>query len=603
MHNLQANAVDRLAQLREQMQKNGIDAYIIPSADPHMSEYLPEYWQSRCWLSGFTGSVGTLVVTQTEAGLWVDGRYWVQAAKQLAGTGIELQKQTHDPNSTYLAWLSQNLPQHSTIAMDGDVISAQLYTQLTAQFSANYQLRCDLDLIHLIWSDRPALPKATIYSLASQAIATPRHEKLAQLRHALKQKNMQGHFISALDDIAWLLNLRGADVEFNPVFLAHFYLDTAQTAILFVDVDKLDAQLQAALAADGIQILPYDVSKDILKTLDITSLWIDAAKVSIAHLQACPSTVNIMREVNPTTLFKSQKSELEIENMRQTMLQDGIALAQFFAWLEQALAAKERINELTIDERLTAYRAQQNGFLGLSFATIAGFNENGALPHYRATNDAFAQIEEQGLLLIDSGGQYQTGTTDITRVIPIGEPTAAQRSDYTLVLKAHIALAQTVFPEGIAAPLLDSICRKELWQAQLDYRHGTGHGVGFALNVHEGPQVLSYYAPITAHSGMKVGMITSNEPGLYREGQWGIRLENLVVNQPMPNANTGYGNFLYFENLTLCPFDYRCIDLTMLSASELAWLNDYHALVWEKLSPHVVDDAKAWLAQMTAPLA
>ncbi|MEB3753283.1 aminopeptidase P family protein [Acinetobacter sp. MD2(2019)] len=602
MQNQELCVQTRLAQLRKEMQSHGVDAYIIPSADPHMSEYLPEHWQSRSWVSGFTGSVGTLVITANEAGLWVDGRYWVQAAKQLEGTGITLQKQTPDPNSSYIFWLQQHLPEQASIAMDGAVISAQIYAQLTQQLGLRYQLRNDLDLIAAIWTQRPNLPQAPIYALPEHAIAISRQEKIAAVRQALTQKNCDGHFISALDDIAWLLNLRGADVEFNPVFLAHFYLDQ-HTAILFVDAVKLNSALQAALIADGIQILPYTHTQSVLQNLAIQRLWIDAAKVSIAHVEACPSHIQIVRELNPSSVFKAQKSPLEIENMRQTMLQDGVALVEFFSWFEQALAAKETVTELDIDEHLTAFRAKQKGFLGLSFATIAGFNENGALPHYRATKDAFSVIDGQGLLLIDSGGQYVAGTTDITRVIPIGQPTPAQSRDYTLVLKAHIALAQTVFPEGIAAPLLDSICRKELWQAQLDYRHGTGHGVGFALNVHEGPQVLSYYAPITAHSGMKAGMITSNEPGLYREGQWGIRLENLVVNQPMPNANTGYGNFLYFENLTLCPFDYRCIDLTLLNTSELAWLNAYHAEVWDKLSPYVTGDAKTWLQQMTQALA
>ncbi|WP_288411352.1 aminopeptidase P family protein [uncultured Acinetobacter sp.] len=595
----QLSAQYRLAQLREQMQQHAIDAYLIPSADPHMSEYLPEHWQSRSWLSGFTGSVGTLVVTATEAGLWVDGRYWVQAAQQLAGSGIVLQKQTPDPRTSYVTWLSQHLPEGAHIAMDGEVTSLQLFEQLHTTLGANYRLSTDLDLIDRIWADRPVLPCAALYALPEQVITQSRQEKIAAIREQMTQKQCQHHFISALDDIAWILNLRGADVEFNPVFLAHLYLDDDQTVILFIDDTKLSSQIKASLIRDGLHIMPYTATKEVLSQLKAGTLLIDAAKMSVAHVQACPAQIKRKIDLNPSSLFKAQKTPIEIEQMRQTMVKDGVALAHFFAWLEQALAEQQPITELTIDERLTQFRQQQSGFLGLSFATIAGFNQNGALPHYRATNSSFAQIQGQGLLLIDSGGQYQTGTTDITRVVPIGSPKPAQCRDYTLVLKAHIALAQTVFPEGIAAPLLDSICRKELWQAQLDYRHGTGHGVGFALNVHEGPQVLSYYAPITPYSGMKAGMITSNEPGLYREGQWGIRLENLVVNQPMADAQSDYGDFLYFETLTLCPFDYRCIDMALLNESERRWLNDYHALVWEKLSPYLTGSAKDWLQRMT----
>lgn len=587
----------KIVALRQQMQIHQIDACLVPSADPHMSEYLPEHWQTRQWLSGFTGSVGTLLITQDFAGLWVDGRYWVQAEQQLAGTAIQLQKLTHQTDSTHLAWLNKHLNTAQTLAVDGCVLSVQQYQLLKQALPQGTTLRTDLDLIQSIWFDRPILPNHPIYAMQRDVNALSCTDKLNLVISQLKQKNVEAHFISALDDIAWLLNCRGADVDYNPIFLAHFYIDVNGKKVLFIDAQKLNAEICQQFIADNIEIQPYKNSVLFLKTIDLQSILIDPAKVSIVHQKALQANIDIVHDINPSTLLKACKQPSEIEHVRQTMIQDGIALCQFFAWLEQAISNKKHITELTIDEKLTGFRAQQQGFKGLSFATIAGFAENGALPHYRATPAQYSVIDQQGLLLIDSGGQYETGTTDITRVIPIGQPTPAQCFDYTIVLKAHIALAETVFPEGVAAPLLDSIGRQALWQHQLDFRHGTGHGVGFALNVHEGPQSISYYAPITPYSAMKEGMITSNEPGLYREGHWGIRIENLVVNQIVGNSD--FGKFLKFETLTLCPINTTCIQLELLTDAEKQWLNQYHAEVYAKLSPHLQGDALKWLENNT----
>lgn len=590
---------NKLENLRTIMKKYQQDAFIAMSADPHMSEYLPDYWKIRQWLTGFTGSVGTIVVTQNFAGLWVDGRYWVQAEQQLENTGYVLQKQTPDPASTHLAWLSQHLAKDAKISVNGNTISTQQYSALsTLAIEHNFVIQTNLDLIDEIWTERPALPLQPIWQMADDLNAQTRLEKITALRHKLIQKKATGHFISALDDIAWILNCRGRDVEYNPVFLAHLYIDHSRT-VLFIDVAKLSTEMQQRFALDNIEILPYNASIEFLLELKQQNILIDPAKVSISYSQAIEQQSHLVQDINPSSLFKSRKHPSEIAHVRSAMTKDGVALCHFFHWLDNALADKESINELTIDEKISGFRAQQAGFIGLSFSTIAGFNANGALPHYRATEESFSEISGDGLLLIDSGAQYDEGTTDITRVVPIGTASVEQKRDYTLVLKCHIALAQTVFPEGIASPLLDSITRQTLWKYGLDYRHGTGHGVGYALNVHEGPQVISYYAPVTPSTKMREGMITSNEPGLYHQGKYGIRIENLVVNKIKHFEDTTYGHFLEFETLTLCPINLMCIVLDLLSHDEKAWLNQYHQTVRERLAPHLEGDVLNWLNENT----
>ena len=600
---------EKLAALRALMRDNKTDAYVVMSADPHMSEYLPAYWQVRLWLTGFTGSVGTLVVTQDFAGLWVDGRYWVQAEKELAGTGFVLQKLTQEEHSTHVAWLTKNLPQDAVVGVDGRALSIAQYQSLSqALAQKNVRIDTEQDLISPIWQNRPDLPMRPVHPMANGLNSLSRAEKLYAIRRAMQERGLSHHFVSSVDDVAWILNCRGSDVECNPVFLAHLYIGLAG-CVLFVQAAKVDADLQKALAADGIILQDYADSVAFLNQLGSGQILLDAAKVSVAHLLALPAEGNtdseaaqVVYDINPSTLLKACKSDSEIAHVKNAMRKDGVALAHFFAWLEQALEHKDDITELTIAEKLLEYRSQQLGFIGESFATIAGFNENGALPHYHATQQSFAKIEGNGLLLIDSGGQYEEGTTDITRMVAVGELTAAQKRDCTLVLKAHIALAQAVFPEGIAAPLLDALARQALWQQQLDYRHGTGHGVGFALNVHEGPQILSYYAPCSAYNKMRAGMITSNEPGLYHEGHYGIRIENLVVNRLLPQTGA-YGDFLAFENLTLCPIATQCLDVNMLTANEKNWLNAYHLQVRAALAGELSGAALDWLLRQTEAVA
>ncbi|TDN67726.1 aminopeptidase P family protein [Paraburkholderia sp. BL10I2N1] len=592
---------ERIALLRGAMAREGLAAYLVPSADPHLSEYLPGRWQGRQWLSGFTGSVGTLVVTDSFAGLWVDSRYWVQAEAQLAGTGVQLMKMMAGQQSTpHVDWLAQNVESGATVGVDGAVLGVAAARTLTEMLTArDVKLRTDVDLLDAIWPQRPSLPAEAVYEHAAPHASVARADKLDQIRRAMQEKGAQWHFISTLDDLAWLLNLRGADVSYNPVFVAHALVGLDR-ASLFVADGKVPQALADALASDGIRVEPYARAADALSALPVgATLLIDPRRITFGLLKAVPPEVKIVEAVNPSTFLKSRKTEAEAEYVRATMEQDGAALAEFFAWFEGALG-RETITELTIDERLTAARARRPGFVTLSFGTIAGFNANGAMPHYRATEASHATIEGNGLLLIDSGGQYLSGTTDVTRVVPIGSITAEHRGDFTTVLRGTMALSRAQFPRGIRSPMLDSIARAPIWEAGADYGHGTGHGVGYFLNVHEGPQVISHYAPAEAWTAMEEGMITSIEPGIYRPGKWGIRIENLVLNRPA--EQTEFGDFLKFETLTLCPIDTRCVDLALLRDDERAWLNAYHETVRTRVSPHVSGDAKAWLEMRTQPV-
>ncbi|SAL18583.1 aminopeptidase [Caballeronia choica] len=591
----------RIELLRGEMARENLAAVLIPSADPHLSEYLPERWQGRQWLSGFTGSVGTLVVTADFAGVWVDSRYWTQAEAQLAGTGVGLMKMMAGQQSApHVDWLAQNVPSGATVAVDGTVLGVAAARALSEALTARgIVLRTDLDLLDSVWPARPGLPDAGVYEHSAPHASVARAEKLAEVRRVMQEKGAQWHFISTLDDLAWLFNLRGADVSYNPVFVAHALVGL-DDAVLFVADGKVPGALAESLAREKVRVEPYARAAEALGALPAGSaLLIDPRRITFGLLEKVSSTVKLVEAVNPSTFAKSRKTAAEAGHIRATMEQDGAALAEFFAWFEDALG-RERITELTIDEKLTAARARRPGFVTLSFATIAGFNANGAMPHYRATEASHSVIEGDGLLLIDSGGQYLSGTTDITRVVPIGNITAEHKRDFTVVLKGTMALSRAKFPRGIRSPMLDSIARAPIWEAGADYGHGTGHGVGYFLNVHEGPQVISHYAPAEPWTAMEEGMITSIEPGIYRPGKWGIRIENLVLNQP--TEKTEFGDFLEFETLTLCPIDTRCIDLSLLRDDERAWLNAYHATVRARVSPHVSGAAKTWLEARTQPI-
>ncbi|WP_426173236.1 aminopeptidase P family protein [Massilia sp. TWR1-2-2] len=589
-----------LAQLRAVMQREHIDAILVPSADPHLSEYLPGRWQGREWLSGFTGSVGAFIATAAFAGVWTDARYWTQAEAELAGSDIALMKIPSGASLLYVDWLAANLHSGQTVAVDARVLGLSTARLLAdALRERGIVLRTDIDLLDEVWSERPPLPAAPVFEHAAPYASTTRADKLAEVRAAMATMGATGHFISTLDDIAWLFNLRGADVNYNPVFLSHALIGPDR-ATLFVADGKVPADVAERLRLDRVELAPYGQAEAALAQLGAGEvLLVDPRRITAGMRAAVPAAVKVVEAVNPSTFAKSKKTQQDAAHVRATMEQDGAALCEFFAWLDVRLADKRRgpPTELDIDTHICAARARRPGFVSPSFGTIAGFNANGAIMHYRATEASHADIEGDGLLLIDSGGQYLGGTTDITRVVPIGTPSAAQKRDFTLVLKGVIALSSAQFPRGTKSPMLDALARAPIWAAGNEYGHGTGHGVGYFLNVHEGPQSISATSMPEPHTAMEPGMITSVEPGIYRPGRWGIRIENLVLNRSA--EATEFGEFLDFETLTLCPIDTRLLDLQLLRADETKWLNDYHATVRARLAPHVDGAARAWLDERT----
>ena len=596
----------RLASLRQALVRHDLAAVLVPSSDPHLSEYLPERWQGRVHFSGFTGSMGTLVVTRDRAAVFADSRYWTQAEAELAGTTVELVKIPTGAATHHIDWLTATLSPGQTLAVDAAVLGLAAAQMLAGALQRHgIGLRTDLDLMAEAWPERPGLPAAPVREHLAPHAAVPRAERLAAVRAGLARHRASHHLVSTVDDIAWITSLRGADVDYNPVFLAHLLIGP-QRATLFVAAGKVDAALAARLAADGIDLADYAEAAPALAALPADAvLLVDPKRITLGLREAVPAVVQVVEAINPSTLAKSRKTPAEAAFIREAMEKDGAAMCRFYAWLEAALG-REAISELTIDERLTAERAREDGFVSLSFPTIAGFNANGAMPHYRATAESFAEISTpdglvaEGLLLIDSGAQYLGGTTDITRVWPIGTPSDAQKADFTRVLKGTMALSRARFPAGTLSPHLDALARAPLWEAGLDFGHGTGHGVGYFLNVHEGPQSISRAMP-DASMAMQPGMITSVEPGLYRDGRWGIRIENLVLNISVGTPDE-FGEYLAFETLTLCPIDSRCLELSLLRADELQWLNDYHAEVRRRLAPRLDGAALDWLLRRTEPV-
>jgi Xaa-Pro aminopeptidase len=595
----------RIASIRAALKSRNLAALVVPSSDPHLSEYLPDHWKGREFFSGFTGSVGTLIVTPDFAGVWVDGRYWMQAETQLAGTGIELMKLTGVGATAHVDWLATQLRQGDVVAVDGNVLGLAAARQLQSALAARgIDLVTDHDVLNDVWTERPPLPAAPVYEHVAPFAPTPRAAKLAMVRAEMKKLGATHHFVSTVDDIAWLTNLRGADVQYNPVFLAHLLVEAGR-ATLFIGEGKVAPALKVRLEADGVALAPYGRAAAALSGLPSgATLLVDPRRITQGLRLSVARDVTVIEAINPSTLAKSRKTDSEAHHIRAAMEQDGAALAEFFAWFEGALG-HETITELTIDEQVTAARARRPGYVCPSFATIAGFNANGALPHYRATEDSHATICMRGtigdgLLLIDSGGQYEYGTTDITRVVAVGNTTAEQRRDFTLVLKGMIALSRAKFPRGTRSPMLDTIARAPIWAEFADFGHGTGHGVGYFLNVHEGPHGITPHLPPEPQTAMEPGMVTSNEPGLYRPGRWGVRIENLVLN--VPAMTTEFGEFLQFETLTLCPIDTRLVDRSMLSADELMWLDSYHAEVRRRVGPHVSGAALTWLTERTQPI-
>lgn len=583
------------------MRAHDVAACLIPSADPHLSEYLPEHWQARARFSGFDGSAGTLVVTADFAGVWTDSRYFEQAERQLEGTGVTLMR-LHVPHTPeHLEWLADRLGAGDTLAVAGDSVAPGTVRRLHDQLDATgASIRTDLDLPGEAWDDRPPLPHAPVTEHALDYAIIPRSEKLARVRDAMARAGATHHLISALDDIAWITNLRGSDVEYNPVFLSHLLIE-AEHCRLFVDASKFDDALRRKLADDGIELQEYGTVTDALAALENdTCVMYSPAHVVTAIVDALPDAVERIELPNPSTTMKAIKSARELEHVRATMREDGAALVHGFHKVEKALLDGETVTELDVDTILREARTARPGFVSESFGTIAGYMANGALPHYSATPERHSTIKAEGLLLVDSGGQYLGGTTDITRVWAFGETTEEQRRDCTAVLKGMIGLSKARFPEGASGPQLDALARAPLWAVGADFGHGTGHGVGYFLNVHEGPQGIRPPRAGGACVALQAGMINSIEPGIYKPGRHGIRHENLVAIRHAPE--TEFGRFLEFETITLCPIDTRAIEPSLLSTEERNWLNGYHADVEQQLAPLLDDADRAWLHERCAPL-
>lgn len=588
---------DRIRLLREAMQRASIDVLILPSADPHLSEYLPAYWQSRAWFSGFTGSAGTLVVGKEKASLWVDSRYWEQAEKQLQNNGIEMCRLTGVNSRNHVDWILSYFPAGTVVGVDGRLLSVKQAKELRVRLEQYAMaLRTDVDPVSEAWIDRPGLPTGMVFEHGLDYVALSRHEKIKLIRDRIKEKNSEWVFISSLDDIAWTLNLRGSDIQYNPVFISYLLIGL-ETVQLFVSKEKIPDDIQKVLTDGGIELLPYDMVQVVLSKMPGTSLMIDPQRTSWAMASSIPENVQLVEGINPTLLLKSQKAPKELDHIRDVMIDDGAAFCEFQAWFDEVQQRGVVVSEMTVAEKIEICRSRRSDYISPSFGTIAGFNENGALPHYQATKESFSVIKNNGLLLIDTGGQYLRGTTDMTRVIPVGIPTQAQKRDFTFVLKGMIALSTAHFPRSIPSPMIDAIARKPLWEQGIDFGHGTGHGVGFFLNVHEGPQGISYHGNPTPQTAMEEGMVTSIEPGIYRPGKWGIRIENLSAT--VAAGQTVFGDFLRFETLTQCPIDTRCMDVSLLTEAEKDWINQYHAGVREKLLPRIALKARDWLMART----
>jgi Xaa-Pro aminopeptidase len=588
--------IEKLSAIRQQMQIDGVAAYIIPSADPHMSEYLPKRYKCIPFVTGFTGSVSTVVITQDFAGLWADARYFEQAEEQLVGSGFELVKLKVQHSPEYIQWLNESLPEGSTIAFDENLVSILLADLLQKQLAYKKMKFSHQDYLAQIWENRPSLPNAPAFLIAEEFVGKSVATKLAEVRQVMKQQNANYHLISSLDDMAWLFNMRGADVSYNPVVLS-FALIAENSANLYIDQSKLTPEDKAVLAKNGVEVLNYDsVANDLSNIKAESSILIDPKRNCFALYKLIPHSVQKVLNINPSTDLKALKNEIEISNTREAMIKDGVAITQFLKWVKDNVA-KIEITEISAAVQLKAFRAAQDGFVGESFNTIAAYKSHGALPHYGATEQSDVTIKAEGLFLVDSGGQYRYGTTDITRVIPMGNNTDEEATDYTLVLKAMIEGCKTRFPKGTCGYQIDAITRRPMWDYALNYGHGTGHGVGYFLNVHEGPQVFN--ATATAIP-VELGMITSIEPGIYRSGKHGIRIENLVLT--IKDQSNEFNEFYAFEALTLAPIDTTLVKKELLEQAHIDWLNNYHTLVYEKLSSLLNDEENAFLAEMTKKL-
>lgn len=585
----------RLSKLREIMQREHLDAFIFPSTDPHNSEYVPDRWKGREWISGFNGSAGTAVVTMHAAALWTDSRYFIAAEQQLAGTEFVLMRERVAGTPTISEWLGNVLSDinGATVGVDGMVNTATDVEALIADLrqQGGITVRTNFDPLAVIWTNQPPIPVTPIEVHSLEYAGESTTSKLSRIRMALRSLHADGMLVSALDDIAWTLNLRGSDVHCNPVFVSYLLIDT-KTTTLFINDEKLTPDVKAYLTAQGVQTAPYNHIKDALRNYDEYNILLDPNAISYTLFKQV-RTQEVVRASSPIPAMKAIKNEIEVEGFRRAMIRDGVALVKFLRWLQTAVT-KGQETEISVAEKLTALRAEQPLFRGISFDTIAGYEAHGAIVHYEATSETDVPLKPHGFLLLDSGAQYQDGTTDITRTIALGELTEEQREVYTLVLKGHIQLELAKFPSGASGTQIDALAREAMWRKGFNFLHGTGHGVGSFLNVHEGPhQIRMEYRPAPLLPFMTV----TDEPGLYFEGKFGVRIENILLIKPY--MTTAFGEFLQMEPLTLCPIDTAPIVREMLLDEEVEWLNGYHQYVFDKLSPYLQGADLDWLRAAT----
>ena len=587
-------AKEKLALLREEMSKHNIDAFIVYSADPHMSEYLPNEWQERSWLTGFTGSAGFVVVMKEKAGLWTDGRYFTQAPIELEGSGIDLFKDGIEGTPNYIDWIISESKEGAKVAVNALATSHANWKALKTKLEKNNRHLIDLPLLDDVWTDRGEVSKNPIFVHPLKFAGESVESKLQRIREEIKKESATAHIISSLDDVAWTLNLRGSDVECNPVFLGYLLI-TLDEAKLFVDIEKLTDEAKSAMKSANVTLMSYETFLPELSLLKDEKVMV-APNSNQSIFEALKLQNDLIVRPAPGHLMKAIKNETELEGFRKVMVRDGVAMVKFLHWLTHNVG-KEDMTEFTIGEKLEQFRAEGENFVGTSFTSIVGYKENGAIMHYSADKETAKTVEKDRSILVDSGGQYLEGTTDITRTFPLGEVSDEFKKNSTLVLKGLIQLSKVKFPKGTAGVHLDAFARLALWKEGKDYNHGTGHGVGSFMNVHEGPQnIRKDLNPVQ----LLPGMVVSNEPGYYVEGEYGIRHENLIAVKEW--KKTEWNQFYEFETLTICPFFKNSIVKEMLTHDEVEWINEYHKFCEEKLSPHLSGEVKEWFLEMVSPL-
>ena len=596
---MKTNIPERIAALREAMKQHKIDAYIIPTSDPHMSEYPADCWKYREWISGFTGSAGTVIITADKAGLWTDSRYFLQASTQLEGTGIELFKMMLPETPTIPEFLTHELKEGQTVGLNGETYSlADARSLEKALAEKEIKLNTNASLIDPIWKERPAIPEAPMFEMPIELSGKSTEDKLIDINKMLHKAGADCTILSALDEVAWTFNIRGTDVAYNPVVISYAFVSEKES-VLFVNPKKIPAEIAEHLKKEGVTLADYGMLATFLSRLpEQTRVFIDSKRTNVAIYNALPKSSILIEGTSPANHLKSIKNETEIKGFRNAVLKDGIAMTKFYFWLEKMLKAGEKVTELSAAAKLTALRSEQPQYVMDSFASISSYGPHGAVVHYSPTPETDTELKTDSLYLLDSGAQYLDGTTDITRTIALcDEPSEQMKKDFTRALKGTIGIAKCKFPAGIRGCLIDAFARKALWDAGINYLHGTCHGIGHCLNVHEGPQSIRMEEnPVI----LEPGMVMSDEPAMYRPGEYGIRTENMI--RIREDSETEFGKFLGFETLTLCYIDTKLVIPSMLSVREHAWLNKYHQMVYDLVSPHLTEEEKAWLKEKTAEI-